>query len=158
MTNVGQAFLALLAGFSATAVVVIVVTAVLQKSVPGWVGTGARPRPAYVVVNLGYSFLAAAAGGYVTAWIAGWSAARCAGAVDHCPGAGCHQRSAVEREATALVPDGSVDHHVDRRGSRWFGQAESWRESLSCSSSAGNFPMRARGARNSTFPRNALQT
>lgn len=76
MTNVGQAFLALLAGFSVTAVVVIVVTAVLQKSVPGWVGTGARPRPAYVVVNLGYSFLAAAAGGYVTAWIAGFGPLR----------------------------------------------------------------------------------
>ena len=29
-----------------------------------------KPNPGYVFVNLGYSFLAAAAGGYVTAWIA----------------------------------------------------------------------------------------
>ncbi len=29
-----------------------------------------KPKPGYVFVNVGYSFLAAAAGGYVTAWIA----------------------------------------------------------------------------------------
>ena len=76
MSNVMHAFLALLAGFATMAIVVIVVTAVLQKSVPGWVGTEARPRPAYVTVNLGYSFLAAAAGGYVAAWIASHSPLR----------------------------------------------------------------------------------
>ena len=70
MTNVVHGFLALLAGFATMAIVVIVVTAALQKSVPAWVGTEARPRPAYVAVNMGYLFLAAAAGGYVTAWIA----------------------------------------------------------------------------------------
>jgi hypothetical protein len=70
VTNFLHGFLALLAGFATMAILVIVMTAVLQKSVPGWVGTESRPRPAYVVVNLGYSFLAAAAGGYVTAWIA----------------------------------------------------------------------------------------
>jgi hypothetical protein len=34
------------------------------------VGEQGRPSPGYVVVNLGYSFLGAAAGGYVTAWLA----------------------------------------------------------------------------------------
>jgi NADH:ubiquinone oxidoreductase subunit 6 (subunit J) len=34
------------------------------------VGQEARPRAGYVAVNLGYSFLAASAGGYVTGWAA----------------------------------------------------------------------------------------
>jgi len=38
--------------------------------VPSWTGAEGRPQPGYVFVNLGYSFLAAAAGGYVTAWVA----------------------------------------------------------------------------------------
>jgi hypothetical protein len=37
---------------------------------PGWAGVEGRPKPGYAFVNLSYSFLAAAAGGYVTAWIA----------------------------------------------------------------------------------------
>lgn len=65
-----HAFLALVGGFLTMAVLVAVSTALLQKLTPGWVGEAARPRPGYVFVNLGYSFLAAAAGGYVTAWIA----------------------------------------------------------------------------------------
>jgi hypothetical protein len=62
-----RAFLALLSGFATMAVLVIVITALLGRLVPEWVGTEGRPRPGYVFVNLGYSFLAAAAGGYVTA-------------------------------------------------------------------------------------------
>jgi hypothetical protein len=80
-----HAFLALLAGFATMAALVAGITALLQWLTPGWVGesassgsprTGpgawgaAKPKPGYVFVNLGYSFLAAAAGGYVTAWIA----------------------------------------------------------------------------------------
>jgi hypothetical protein len=65
-----RSFLALLSGFATMAIVVIVVTAILKKLVPEWVGADGRPKPAYVFVNLGYSFLAAAAGGYVTAWAA----------------------------------------------------------------------------------------
>lgn len=68
-----HAFLALLAGFATMAALVAAITFLLQKLTPGWVGeTGspARPNPAYIFVNLGYSFLAAAAGGYVTASIA----------------------------------------------------------------------------------------
>ena len=65
-----HAFLALLAGYATMVVLVIVLTALLTRLVPSWVGSEGRPQPAYVFVNLGYSFLAAAAGGYITAWIA----------------------------------------------------------------------------------------
>jgi hypothetical protein len=65
-----RSFLSLLAGFATMAIAVIVITALFQRLVPEWVGEQSRPRPAYVFVNLGYSFLASAAGGYVTAWSA----------------------------------------------------------------------------------------
>ncbi len=65
-----HAFLALVAGFATMAVLVIVLTALLLRMVPSWVGAEGRPQPGYIFVNLGYSFLAAAAGGYVTAAIA----------------------------------------------------------------------------------------
>jgi hypothetical protein len=64
-----HAFLTLLAGYATMAVVVIVVTALLTRLAPDWAGTTGKPQPAYMFVNLGYSFLAAAAGGYVTAWL-----------------------------------------------------------------------------------------
>jgi hypothetical protein len=64
-----HAFLTLLAGYATMAVVVIVVTALLARLAPDWAGTTGKPQPAYMFVNLGYSFLAAAAGGYVTAWL-----------------------------------------------------------------------------------------
>ena len=63
-----HAFMALLAGFATMVILVMVITALLVKLTPGWVGETGKPRPAYMFVNLGYSFLAAAAGGYVTAW------------------------------------------------------------------------------------------
>jgi len=63
-----HAFLALLAGFATMAGLVIICTAVLGRLTPEWVGEEGNPRPGYAFVNLGYSFLAAAAGGYVTAW------------------------------------------------------------------------------------------
>jgi hypothetical protein len=65
-----RAFLALLAGFATMALLVIVMTALLAKLTPDWVGERGKPRPGYMFVNLAYSFLAAAAGGYVTAWAA----------------------------------------------------------------------------------------
>jgi len=65
-----HAFMALLAGFAAMAILVIVVTALLARLVPSWVGNEGKPQPAYLFVNLGYSFLSAATGGYVTAWAA----------------------------------------------------------------------------------------
>jgi hypothetical protein len=65
-----HAFLALLAGFATMVLLVIVITALLTRFTPDWVGQEAKPRAGYVTVNLGYSFLAAASGGYVTAWAA----------------------------------------------------------------------------------------
>lgn len=65
-----HAFLALLAGFATMAVLVAIMTALLQKLTPSWIGTPGKLNPGYIFVNLGYSFLAAAAGGYVTAWLA----------------------------------------------------------------------------------------
>lgn len=65
-----HAFLALLAGFATMAFLVIILTAALARLVPSWVGAEGRPQPGYVFVNLGYSLLAAAAGGFVTAWAA----------------------------------------------------------------------------------------
>jgi hypothetical protein len=62
------AFLSLLAGFATMVILVILITALLVRLTPGWVGEEGKPRPGYAFVNLGYSFLAAAAGGYVTAW------------------------------------------------------------------------------------------
>ena len=65
-----HAFLALLAGFVTMAALVAMATAFVRKLTPDWVEISGTPKPAYVFVNLGSSFLAAAAGGYVTAWIA----------------------------------------------------------------------------------------
>jgi hypothetical protein len=64
-----HAFLSLLAGFATMTILVMAVTALLTRLAPVWVGTEGKPKPGYAFVNLGYSFLAAAAGGYVTAWI-----------------------------------------------------------------------------------------
>ena len=65
-----HAFFALVGGFATISALVVVITALLQKLAPGWAGETGNPGFGYVFVNLGYSFLAAAAGGYVTAWIA----------------------------------------------------------------------------------------
>jgi hypothetical protein len=65
-----QAFLALLAGYATMAMLVIFMTVVLTRLTPGWVAKDGKPEPGYIVVNIGYSFVASAAGGYVTAWIA----------------------------------------------------------------------------------------
>ena len=64
-----HAFLALLAGFATMAILVMVITALGTRLAQKWVGAEGKPRPGYAFVNLGYSSLAAAAGGYVTAWI-----------------------------------------------------------------------------------------
>lgn len=65
-----HAFLALAAGFLTMAVLVAGLTALLARLTPSWVSDDGKPSPGYMLVNLGYSFLAAAAGGYVTAWLA----------------------------------------------------------------------------------------
>jgi hypothetical protein len=63
-----HAFLALVAGFATMTLLVIVMTVLVMRMVPSWRSMEGKPLPGYVFVNLGYSFLAAAAGGYVTAW------------------------------------------------------------------------------------------
>ena len=65
-----HAFLALVAGFVTMAALVAMLTALLMRLTPSWVGDEGKPQAGYIFVNLGYSFLAAAAGGYVTAWVA----------------------------------------------------------------------------------------
>ena len=65
-----HAFLALVAGFVTMAALVAALTALLMRLTPSWVGDEGNPQAGYIFVNLGYSFLAAAAGGYVTAWVA----------------------------------------------------------------------------------------
>ncbi len=65
-----HAFLALLAGYAVMAAIVVAATALISRLLPEWCGQGTRPAAGYLFVNLGYSFLAAAAGGYITAWIA----------------------------------------------------------------------------------------
>lgn len=65
-----HAFLALAAGFLTMAILVAALTALLSWLTPSWVAADGKPQPGYMFVNLGYSFLAAAAGGYVTSWLA----------------------------------------------------------------------------------------
>jgi hypothetical protein len=65
-----HAFLALVSGFLTMVVLVAALTALLAWLTPSWAGDKGKPQPGYIFVNLGYSFLAAAAGGYVTAWLA----------------------------------------------------------------------------------------
>ena len=64
-----HAFLSLAAGFAAVVVVVLALRGLLQLLAPSLTALDARPGLSYSVVNLGASFLAGAAGGYVTAWI-----------------------------------------------------------------------------------------
>jgi hypothetical protein len=80
-----HAFLALATGFAVTVLLAMGLTALVARLAPGWAETRSglrklgphedelRPAgwgPACIFVNLGSSFLAAAAGGYLTAWIA----------------------------------------------------------------------------------------
>jgi hypothetical protein len=66
-----HAFLALAAGFLTMALLVSIMTLLLNRLTPSWVAEGRHPEAGYIFVNLGYSFLAAVAGGYITGWIAG---------------------------------------------------------------------------------------
>lgn len=65
-----HAFLALGAGFATMAVLIAIAAALLRKLTPDWAEPAGTPNPAYTFVNLGFSFLAAAAGGFVTARLA----------------------------------------------------------------------------------------
>jgi hypothetical protein len=63
-----RAFLALLAGFGTIALSLMILTALIARIAPEWAGNEGNPRLSYTWVNLGYAFLCAAAGGYITAW------------------------------------------------------------------------------------------
>lgn len=65
-----HAFFALAAGFATIAILVTVMTVLLQKLVPDWTEASGPPTLGYTFVNLGWTFVAAATGGYLTAWIA----------------------------------------------------------------------------------------
>lgn len=70
-----HAFLALLAGYGTVLLLTLVAMALLERLIPSWAGIESRPSAGYVFVNLGCSLLAAAVGGYVTAWTAVWTGA-----------------------------------------------------------------------------------
>jgi hypothetical protein len=65
-----RAVWALLAGFAVMTALVFAITMLLMKRAPAWVGAANKPNPSYLMTNIAYSFVAAAAGGYITAWIA----------------------------------------------------------------------------------------
>ena len=119
-----HAFLALAAGFATMALLVIVLTALLTRLVPSWTGAEGKPQPGYVFVNLGYSFLAAAAGGYVTAWAAAANPLYSrAGAGDGGAGAGRAERAAIAGQAADLVCAGAGGDFADGRAGRGAGVA-----------------------------------
>jgi hypothetical protein len=62
-------FLALVSGFAVLALLAVGFSALVSRLVPSWADER-RPQPANTLVNLGSTFLATAAGGYVTAWVA----------------------------------------------------------------------------------------
>lgn len=65
-----HAFVALASGFLTMVILVAALSAVLTMLVPSWTRDEEKPQPGYMFVNLAYSFLAAAAGGYITALLA----------------------------------------------------------------------------------------
>jgi hypothetical protein len=65
-----HAFLALSAGFATMALLIAILTGLLKKLTPSWTGAQSHLSVGYGFVNFGCSILAAAAGGYITAWLA----------------------------------------------------------------------------------------
>jgi hypothetical protein len=61
---------ALLAGFVVIMTLVYAFTLLLARVAPGFVGPSGRPQPRHMLTSLGFSFISALAGGYVTAWVA----------------------------------------------------------------------------------------
>lgn len=65
-----RTFLALAAGFAAVILVALGFRGILQWLAPSFAADSAQPDLGYTIVNFGASFLAGAAGGYATAWVA----------------------------------------------------------------------------------------
>lgn len=68
--GVAGEFLAMVVGFVIMAGLISAVSAMLPRLLPDWVELDGSPRTPLVATNLTWSFVAAAVGGYVAAWIA----------------------------------------------------------------------------------------
>lgn len=64
-----RAFEALFAGFAIVVLLSLAMGFLTKQLAPDWTETAGSLSAGFVFANLGSSFLAAAAGGYVTAWI-----------------------------------------------------------------------------------------
>ena len=68
----GRSILALIAGFVATFVFSVGIDAIVRATMPGAFGADGRtPSAAMMTISMAYTLVCAAAGGYITAWIAG---------------------------------------------------------------------------------------
>jgi hypothetical protein len=65
-----RTFLALASGFAVVTLLALALAAIVARLAPSWTDAEGKLQTGYAFVNLGSSFLAAAAGGYVTAWVA----------------------------------------------------------------------------------------
>ena len=65
-----HAFAALAAGFAVATLLALAMRGLLGMLAPSLAAVEARPGLSYTTVNLGASFLVAAAGGFITAWVA----------------------------------------------------------------------------------------
>ena len=63
-----RALEALVGGFALMTVLVTLAESLIARFVPEWAGKATRWQAGALLVHLGVSFLASAAGGYVTAW------------------------------------------------------------------------------------------
>jgi hypothetical protein len=70
MHGIVRSVLAVVAGYAAMAAVVILLTVIVKRAAPEWMGAEGSPNTSYLFVNLLYSFAAAMLGGYVS-----WSVA-----------------------------------------------------------------------------------
>lgn len=64
-----HAFLAILAGFATMTALSLLLAGVLKKFAPVWSADAGELSPGAASVNLAYGFVAAIAGGYITAWL-----------------------------------------------------------------------------------------
>ncbi len=65
-----KTFLSLAAGFAVAVLLGLALTALAARLVPSWADTAGKKQLGYFCAHLSFSCLSAAAGGYMTAWIA----------------------------------------------------------------------------------------
>jgi len=65
---IAHAFLALASGFATIVLIMSLLTALMKALVPAWADLSSALSPGAAFVNIAGSFVAAAAGGYVSAW------------------------------------------------------------------------------------------